>query len=517
MLLAFGDCVLDLERRELLRNGVVVHTRPKVFDVLSCLVENRDRVLSREELLTLGWPGLTVSDATLSSCILSVRRAVGDPKFIKTLRGQGFRFVAEVTQQGVSASAPARTGHARDENLSIAVLPFINLNGDTKFDYLADGLAEDITTELSRFKAFTVIARNSSFQYRGSANDVRKIGAELQVDYILEGSIRCAGDAFRATAQLIHAPTTRHIWAERYDDQVDRLFALQDDILQRIVANIAPEIALEEFRRASGAHTDDLRALEMAWRARALLDRGRTEADAKLYGQGMNLAEEAAALDPQCRHAWWTISFANFVLAFARAGDQLQTWLKRAREAAEKLRALDRNDHRAYLSLGWISYIERDLERALTDLTQAHELNPNCTMTLTMMGVVETSSGRAEVGYGHIDRAIRLSPRDLWLGFMFAAQAFACFALEKFEEGAELSRRAIQRDAHAPANHIILAACLTENGELDAAAAAIRTQRGIGGNLLQEYLERKRLPFKDEKLAMRFADALHAADAAAGQ
>jgi TolB-like protein len=308
--LAFGDCALDLDRRELRRGGAVVHIRPKVFDILHYLIANRDRVLNRDALLTHGWPGLTVSDATLSSCILSVRRAIGDdvrnPRFIKTLRGRGFRFIAEVTFQdaleqevrGDSVSAP---GHARDDTISIVVLRLANLNNDPKLDYLADGLADDITTALSRFKAFTVIARNSAFQYRGPTNDIQKIRTELQVDYILEGSVRCDNETFRATTQLFHAPTTTSLWAENYDGRIDRLFALQDGITQKIVTNIKPEIDLAEIRRASVPQDGDLPAQEMAWRARALMDKARLEADPTLYDQAIELAEAAAARNPRCR------------------------------------------------------------------------------------------------------------------------------------------------------------------------------------------------------------------------
>ena len=523
MLLVFGDCELDMERRELRRDGVAVHTRAKVFDVLSYLIANRDQVISRDELLTHGWPGLTVSDATLSSCILSVRRAigddVGDPRFIKTLRGQGFRFIGDVVQQGgapvAAAGAPvAAAARARDDNPSIAILPFANLNNDSSLDYLADGLAEDITTELSRFKMFTVIARNSAFQYRGLASDIPKIRAELGVDYVLEGSVRCVGDAFRATAQLIHGPSNKHLWAEHFDGTLTDIFSLQDEITQRIVADICPEMALEEFRRAATPPAGNLRALAMAWQARSLMDRSRTEGDPALYAQGMQLAEEAVALDPQCRHAWWTVSLANYLLAFARAGDKPERFLKRAREAAEKLRALDRTDHRAYMSLGWISYIERDMDQALTYLQQAHEFNPNCPMTLTMMGLVSASTGRAQAGYDFIARATRVSPRDLWLGFMIAAQAFACYALDRFEEGAKLARRAIQREPNAPGNHIILAACLADLDDMKGAAAAAKGQRRVNEHHLQQYLNGDRVPFKDPALTARYMAAISRAAAA---
>ena len=211
----FGNCVLDPERRELTRDGALVHTRAKVFDILFHLIDHRDRVVSRDELLGHVWPNVTVSDATLSSSILSVRRAIGDDGngagYITTLRGQGFRFVAKVAVVEPEANGRNLAAVGIDDGPAIAVLPFVNLNDDPALDYLADGLAEDITTELSRFKAIKVIARNSSFQFKGRGGDVRRIGRELRVDYILEGSVRRIDGKFRASAQLILATTAKHL------------------------------------------------------------------------------------------------------------------------------------------------------------------------------------------------------------------------------------------------------------------------------------------------------------------
>lgn len=530
MRFSFADYVLDLERRELRRGGMVVHTRAKIFDMLSFLVANSGRVLNREELLAHGWPGLTVSDGTLSSCIQGVRKAIGDdghnPLMLKTLRGQGFRFVAEVRIEETAnvPSTPAETpkdpdvtspAHARAEGLSIAVSPFANLNNDPKVDYLADGLAEDVTTALSLFKAFTVIVRSSNFRDRRSEKDIKSIGAALRVDYLLEGSVRSDSESFRTTAQLIHAPSATHVWAENFDGRVDQLFALRDDITQRIATNIKPEIDLAEIHRAWRPHEGELGAQEMAWRARALLERSRLEADPVLFAQSMELAEQAAAADPNCRQAWWTIFLVNYLVAFARLGDDPAKQLARARTAAEKLRALDRNDHSAYTALGWVNHIERNFEGALSYLERAYALNPNCTMTLMFLSFVLISIGRPEAGYEHLARAIRMSPRNIWLGFMTGSQAWACFALGRYKEGVDLTRRAIEREPNASGNHILLAACLSEHGDLEGAAAAIHRQREISATYLQEYLERKRLPFQVPHLAERYAAALiRAAEAA---
>ena len=325
---------------------------------------------------------------------------------------------------------------------------------------------------------------------------------------------KTAGE-IRATAQLIHAPSAKHLWADNYDAALVNPLRTQDDILQRIVNAIGSEVTLEQLRQVSGRAPDNSAAVAMAWRARGLFERSRAEGKPELFREGLQLAEAAAEQDPDCRHAWWTIAFGNFVLGFARAGNEPDAFLSRAREAAEKLRALDKTDHRAYWALGWISFIERDLGEARIQLDRAHDLNPGCSMTLAIRGLVVASIGDAEAGYADLHRAVRLSPRDLWLGFMLAGQAFACFALGRYLEGIELVQRAIQAEPNAPANHLILAACAVEAGELHVAGEAIRVQRALNSGLLEFYLGGGTPAFQDPQIAARYVAALKRANSQA--
>jgi TolB-like protein len=232
----FEDCVLDLDRRELSRGPEVVATGPQVFDLLVYLVENRERVVTRDDLLDAVWSGRIVSESTLASHINAVRRAIGDSgqeqRLLRTVPRKGFRFVAPVSETpspdrselldaepaaspatSVEAAAPALTLPDRP---SIAVLPFVNLSGDPEQDYFADGMVEDIIAALSRSRWLFVIARNSSFTYKGQTVDVRRVGRELGVRYVLEGSVRKAAERVRITGQLIDATTGAHIWADRF-------------------------------------------------------------------------------------------------------------------------------------------------------------------------------------------------------------------------------------------------------------------------------------------------------------
>ena len=233
MLYLFENYALDTGRRELRRGPDLVPLEPQVFDLLAYLIQHRERVVTKDDLLAAIWEGRNVSETALTSRISSARCAIGDDgqqqRLIKTLLRKGIRFVGAVreeqqrtTEAAAEQSAPAL---ALPDRPSIAVLPFTNMSGDSEQEHIGDGIVEDITTELSRFRDLFVIARNSSFHYKGRAVDVRQVGRELGVRYVLEGSIRRDRDRFRISAQLIDAVTGSHRWAERYDRDVKDIFA----------------------------------------------------------------------------------------------------------------------------------------------------------------------------------------------------------------------------------------------------------------------------------------------------
>lgn len=228
----FGEFSLDPDRQELRAREDLVTLEPQVFALLTHLVRNRDRVVSKDEIFENIWRGRIVSDGTLNSRINSVRRAVGDTgseqAIIKTFSRRGFRFVADVEEDDGMPTAD-EAGRIF-ERPAVAVLPFENIGGDPEQEYFADGLTDDIITSLSRFRFFIVIARNSSFSYKGSNIDFRQLGQELGARYVIEGSVRKGGDRLRITAQLIEAASGNHLWAERYDGALEDVFDLQDRI-----------------------------------------------------------------------------------------------------------------------------------------------------------------------------------------------------------------------------------------------------------------------------------------------
>jgi TolB-like protein len=271
----FGNHKLDTDRRELHRGSTPVAIEPQVFDLLKYLVENRDRVVSKDDLIASVWVGRNVSDSTLSSRINAARRAIGDngdeQKLIRTIPRRGVRFVGDVSiapVQSETAPVPAqRTSSMRSDRPSVAVLPFVNVSGEPNQDYFADGISEDIITALSKVRWFFVIARNSSFIYKGQPVNTKKIGAELGVDYLIEGSVRKSGDRVRITAQLNDTAIGNQLWSERYDRQLAGVFDVQDEITEAVVAAIEPQIYAAENFRARRKPPENLDAWGLVMRA----------------------------------------------------------------------------------------------------------------------------------------------------------------------------------------------------------------------------------------------------------
>ncbi|MGH6751593.1 MAG: winged helix-turn-helix domain-containing protein, partial [Bradyrhizobium sp.] len=274
----FNEYTFDTDRRELHRGTDIVSVTPQVFDLLDYLIRNRERVISKEDLINVIWKGRSVSDVALTTRLNAARTAIGDSGeeqcFIKTLPRRGFRFVGQVLEIDRPNGAAAATGaaqssthgHRLPDKPSIAVLPFQNMSGDPEQEYFADGLVDDIITALSRFRALFVIARNSSFTYKGGAVDIKQVGQELGVRYVLEGSVRKAGNRLRISGQLIDVATGAHLWADRFDGTLEDVFDLQDKVTQQVVGAIAPEVDRAERERASRRSVGNIDAVAAYYR-----------------------------------------------------------------------------------------------------------------------------------------------------------------------------------------------------------------------------------------------------------
>ena len=296
----FVDHVLDVARRELRRRGEAVTLEPQVFDLLVHLIRNRDRVVSKDDLLDSVWGGRVVAESTLTSRINAARKAIGDSgetqRLIRTLPRKGFRFVGEVTD---AHPAEPPLPYMPPDRASIAVLPFDNLSGDRKQDYFADGIVEEITTGLSRIKWLFVISRNSTFIYKGKPVDVKAVGRDLGVRYVLQGSVRRSGNHVRVTGQLIETETAAHVWADRYDGTLGDIFTLQDEMTMSVIGAVEPTLRKAEVERVRRKRPDNLDAYDLFLRALPLAVTAMPEnADKALF-----FLQEAIRLEPNHRRA----------------------------------------------------------------------------------------------------------------------------------------------------------------------------------------------------------------------
>jgi TolB-like protein len=413
----FGDCVLDAERRELSRGSEVIATGPQVFDLLVYLIQNRERVVSKDDVLDSVWSGRTVSESTLTSHINAVRKAVGDSgeqqRLIRTIARKGFRFVGEVREIRIpDGSNPPGTEletPALPDKPSIAALAFQNLSGDPEQEYFADGVVEDIITALSRIRWLFVIARNSSFTYKGRAVDVKQIGRELGVRYVLEGSVRKSANRVRITGQLIDATTGAHLWAERFEGTLDDIFELQDQVAASVVGAIAPQMERAEIERAKRKPTENLNAYDYYLRGMANLQLGTQEA----IDEALPLFEQAITLDPDFAPAY---AMAAWCYVWRKVNGWMTDTPREVAEGARLARRaveLGRDDAVALTRAGHaLAHLAGDLAGGIALLDRAVMLNPSHAAAWFLGGFLRVWNGEHDSAIEHFTRAMRLSPLD---------------------------------------------------------------------------------------------------------
>ncbi len=473
----FGEFSLDTRTYELRRHGAVIPVEPQVFGVLRHLIENHDRVVSKDELIDVIWNGRIVSDATLSSRIRAARRAVHDTgkaqKVIRTVPRRGFRFVAQLDDEGKVVDSTVEpetpTSLPLPDKPSIAVLPFANMSGDPEQEYFAAGIAEDIITALSRFHWFFVIARNSSFTYKGHSVDVTQVARELGVQYVLEGSVRKAGNRIRITAQLVDALTGRHVWAERFDRELLDIFAVQDEIAESITAAVAPSFVSAEARRAERKAPEGLDAWDYAIRGNWYFWRlGKED-----LTEARRLFQIANDLDPQS-------SIALCGLALVTSWEVMWGWAENpklswsvAYEFAQRAVAVNEQDAWAYATLGFVSSEIRQNDTALRALHQAIELNPNLAFAEGALALSHAHLSDPHNAVVHAQKADRLSPFDPARVIWNIARFWAAFITDEFQLAAEWGETIVEANPDFPSGHRMLAACYAHLDRMDDAHAAI--------------------------------------------
>ncbi len=394
------------------------------------------------------------------------------------------------------AAVSASIEQAIADKPSIAVLPFDKLSGDAEQDFLGDGLTEDIITGLSRIRSFFVIARNSTFQYKGTSPDVRKVAKDLGVRYVVEGSVRRTRDRVRITAQLIDGFTGNLLWAERYDHKFDDLLAIQDEIMLSIVAQLEPELERAEYDRVRVEPPENLGAWELYHRGLLHIFR-RTKEDIL---EGRNLFEKAIERDPNFAGAYAGIAWTFSQDAYLGSTDESREFALRT---AQQAVALDHRDAFAYVALGQAHASNGQIAAAISDYEEAIRINSSYALARSLVGSCLSRSGKAEEAIPHLEFAIRLSPSDPGIAAFYARLAAAYLYLGQNEAAVEWGRRAIQKNA-SWTGRIPYTSALGHLGREDEARPACADLRRIEPDITVEFVQKRVLmphqPYMDQLL-----------------
>lgn len=483
MIYGFENYSLDVKTLELRRGSELIAVEPQVFSLLLFLIENRDRVVSKDDLIDAVWEGRIVSDATLNSRINAARRAVGDTgreqRIIRTAARRGFQFIAEISEEGEAAPAPRAApddGPAADgplrlpDNPSIVVLPLDNLSDDPKQEYFSDGVTEDITTALSNIRWLFVIARNTAFTYKGAAHDVRQVASELGVRYVLQGSVRKVEDRVRVSAQLVDGITGLQVWGERFDNVLLDIFALQDSLTESIIAQIEPELHKAEQRRARLIDHESLHAWDFYQRGMWHLYK-RTKDDLE---EAHRLFERALDLDTGLVPALAGAVDAFYYQVVLGLTDAPQDCRDRALQCARRAVDLDGEDAFAHNAMGKARIMRREHEAAIPELELALALNPSLAWAHYGLGAATVFAGADGAdAIGHIERAIRLSPRDAHMGSFLVRLADAHLAIQDYDGTVEWAQKALQQSGFQWSRYAALIAALGHLGRQDEATSVL--------------------------------------------
>jgi TolB-like protein/tetratricopeptide (TPR) repeat protein len=518
LLYRFEDFVLDTDRRELRRGPQLVAIPPQVFDILEYLIKNRNRVVSKDDLIAAIWAGRIISESALTTRINVLRSAIDDTgedqRLIRTLPRKGVRFVGIVRDSHEPGTSVAAAGmvHPRPalslpDRPSIAVLPFTNLSSDPEQDYFADGMVEEIITALSRLRWLFVIARNSSFAYKGRPVDVRQVGRELGVRYVLEGSVRKSANQVRITGQLIDASTGAHIWADRFDGAMEDVFKLQDQVTVSVVGAIAPKMEQAEIERARRKPTENLDAYDYYLQGKASVHQATKQA----HEDALRLFYKSVELDRDFASAYG-------MAAWCYAWRMMNGWMEdRAKEVAETarlaLRAVELGkDDAVALTMGGfaLALVVGDVEDGAAFIDRALVLNPNLAAGWLLSGLVNGWLGRPEAEIERATRAVRLSPLDPLTSLAFTIIGAGHFLVGRYDEASSWVEKTLREQANWAGAARVAAASHALAGRLDQAQKAAARLRQIDPTFrISDF--RRMHPFRRPEDLARFEEGLRKA------
>ena len=479
----FEEYAFDTDRRELHRGAILVSITPQVFDLLHYLIRHRERVVSKDDLISAVWNGRIVSDAALTTRLNAARNAVGDSgqeqRLIKTLARQGFRFVGTIfeDQQRAVGSASLAT-HGGDfgkmpssaPRLSIVVLPFANLSGKKQQDDFVDAITENLTTDISRLPDYFVISCKTAFAFKGKIVDARQIGRELGVRYVLEGSVQSGTDRLRVNAQLIDAESGAHLWAERFDKPRADPFDMQDEITARLARAMDVQLVAAETRRLEREEPKELDAVDLALRGWTVFFQKVSVAGAR---EARSIFEEALHIDNTNVDVLMGLVETHLREVNAYMSQARAEQVRLAEAAMSKATELTPLTTRMHFGRAALLIALRAPERALREVELAMSLDPDLPYVHMRAGWVKIFLGRGEEAEGHVTTAMRLSPRDPMLGSWYATLGLADLQLGRLDKAVDRLRKAIEIAPNNELPYFHLAAALAlQDRKLEAAQAS---------------------------------------------
>lgn len=466
----FGPFRLDADANILFHGAEPIVLGQRAVALLRLLVERAGTPVSKDALIEAAWPGLAIEESNLTVQISASRRVFeqvsGGADWIETLPRRGYRYVGP-TVTITEASPQKSPALALPGKPSVAVLPFLNLSGDPEQDYFADGMVEDIIAGLSRIKWLFVVARNSSFTYKGKTVDVKHVGRELGVRYLLQGSLRKDGNRVRISAYMIEAETGGQLWTERFDRPLDDIFALQDEIALNVVGAIEPSLRRAEVERVTRKRPDNLDAYDLVLRAQPDVYSGMPERSK----QALVLLERALALDPTyaLAHAFSAMGHHNL---FLRAGLHEESRTASIRHAQAAI-VHGQDDALALTFAGFsIGMDGHDHAAAFAAFEAALAVSPSSALTYILGSVILAWTGYAERAIEWGKRGMRLSPFDPWAFAAFHSLTLGYFQFGRYEEAANAAHKAVQSNPAHSISYVLLAAPLAKLGRLEEAKAA---------------------------------------------
>ena len=515
-----GPFRLDAETDTLFRGDEPVSLGHRAAALLRVLVERRGIPVSKDALMEAAWTGLTVEESNLAVQIAALRRVFGEEpggeNWIETLPRRGYRFVgpASTRDQGAvsaasqAANSPGSSNPALPDRPSIAVLPFQNISADPEQEYFADGMADEIITALSRFPSLFVIARNSSFTYKGRAVDVKQVARELGVRYVLEGSVRKAGNRVRFTGQLIDATTGGNIWADRFDGALEDVFDLQDQVTARVVGAIEPRLQRAEIERAGRKPTESLDAYDYFLRGMAgfhLHNR-----DSLL--EAVRLFVRATELDPNYASPYgmasWSGALRNSHGWMVDRESEITDAVRLARRAV----ALGKDDPIALWSGGLsLAYLGHEVEAGAAYIDRALVLNQNLAASWNASGWVRMYLGEYASAIEHFERAMRLSPLDPLTYFASTGMAFAHAFAGRYDEAISWATKALHEQPNWATPLRVAAMANALSDRMVEARAAMACLREVDPALRLGNLDRVAPPLRRAEDRVRFIESLRKA------